>query len=201
MEIFKGWYRKSFSRKDSVWHRCISASGIMNGPQTISTLCGREFQTTKCDFRQYPDHRCFRCENLEWRQNIKTDIKFASIGRVGIFTKADAIHQLKRLLKTRTYIIIIWDIYCVEIKASWESDVSIDIGITDIITREKTRKTFTLEQVQADLSSFKSEIDNLVESTTKLATEQKKKKGLKGRLTECEDTEYFEEILEKAKRR
>lgn len=198
MEIFKGWYRKSFSRKNSVWHRAISATEIMNYPQTVTTLCGREFKTTCCDFKMNSDHSCRECEKLKCHQNIRIDTKFAPIGRLNILTRADAIHELKRLLKTRIYFVRIWDIYGIEIRAAWESDSSIDIGITNFILRNETR-TVTLDQVQEDLGTFKSSIDHLIESATKLAKEQKINDGLKGCLTICEDNEYFEELLEKAK--
>lgn len=126
---------------------------------------------------------------------------------MSIRTKTDAIRELKRLFKTRTYHVKIWDIHCVEIKAHWlekrniwESGRDIDVEITGTV-REKTSrsKTFTPDQVQKDLERFKSSIDHLCESITILAKQQKKRKGIKDRLTPEEDTEYFEELLNQIK--
>lgn len=195
MEVFKGWYRKSFSSKGTVWHRVIHVDSILAGRQMAYTVCGRSIPTTKCDFNIKPDYKCMQCEKSPGVV-IETGRSFVPVGSTSIRTKTAAIAELKRLLKPRIYYIKIWKPYGVHIIATWESDVSIDIETeTKIITQKRTKRIFTLEQVQVDLGHFKSEIDCLCDATKTLALAAKRKKNLKGRLTEEESQTYFEKLL------
>lgn len=97
-----------------------------------------------------------------------------------------AIKELRRLIKFRTYIVHIWDDECIEITATWESDVSVSIRI-DCIGFASRRKFFTLEEVQDDLSQFKSDIKNICNITDTLAKRARK-----------DSQEYFEKLFEEA---
>lgn len=197
MEVFKGWYRKSLARKNMVWHRVNKVDSILTERQMATTLCGKRIPTTKCDFHMKPDKMCLRCE----KNSTPTGSGFAPIGSMSIQTKADAIHHLKRLLKQRTYYLRIWDDQGIKIKARWESDVSIDIYTEDdIITKQRKNNVIGLAQIQADLGRFKSAIDCLCDGIDKLALEEKRKKKLKGRLTEPESQTYFEKLLHEAEK-
>ncbi|KKN91240.1 hypothetical protein LCGC14_0221080 [marine sediment metagenome] len=200
MEVFRGWYRKSLSRKGTVWHRVHKVDSVFASKQMAYTVCDRRIATTKCDFDMKPDHRYMQCEKSPG-VIVETGRGFVPIGATAINTKADAIYELKRLLKPRTYYLRIWGIYGVQITAKWESDISIDIYTeTEIITKRHKKKLMALLQVQADLGRFKSAIDCLCDATTVLAKKAKEKKKLKGRLTEAEDQAYFEELLYEAEK-
>lgn len=200
MEVFRGWYQKSFARKGAVWHRVHQVDSVLFNKQMAHTVCGRSIPTTKCDFNIKPDHMCMQCEKSPG-VIVETGRGFVPIGATSIPTKTTAIAELKRLLKPRTYYLRIWDIYGIQITAKWESDVSIDIYTEDeIIIKKRMKRVFTFHQIQEDLGRFKSAIDCLCEATTVLAKKTKKKKKLKGRLTEYEDQEFFEELLEQAEK-
>lgn len=127
---------------------------------------------------------------------VETGRGFVPIGATSINTRADALYEMKRLLKPRTYYLRIWENEGVRITAKWESDVSISLSTaTEIITKRRKNNVMALAQVQADLGRFKSAIDCLCDAITVLAKKDKVKKKLKGRLTEYEDQMYFEELL------
>ena len=198
MEIFRGWYRKSFSRKNAVWHRVCYRSSMLGDIQTIRTLCGRNLTTTQCDFNAHPINRCIQCTRSP---GVLSEVSkcFAPIGAKSILTRSAAIAELRRLLKTRVYYVHVWGNEGVFIEAKWESDVSISIYAGTEIKINKKRIQ-TLEQVQADLGRFKSAIDCLCAASDSLALVEKRKKGLKGRLTPKEQYEYFQDLLYEAEK-
>ena len=193
--MFKGWYRKSFSRKSNVWHRVYQVNSILNNQQIATTVCRRHISTTHCDFDMNPDNKCMYCEKPPG-VIIEMYHEFAPIGSTGINTKADAIHELRRLLKPRIYYVKIWEDEGVCITAKWESDVSISIYTKhEIIINKRKNRVIELAQAQADLGRFKSAIDCLCNASDVLALAAKRKKKLKGKLTEVESCAYFEELM------
>lgn len=201
-QIYKGWYRHSLVKSSMVWHRVNKVDSVLCGRQIAHTVCGRKIATTKCDFNSDPDHKCIQCKKFH-EVIVETGRGFVPIRypSIEINTKADAVRELKRLLKPRIYYLKIFGIYGIRITAKWESDISIDIGTeTEIITKKRTKRVMTMYEIQADLDRFKSAIDCLIDASTILARKDKKKKQLKGRLTEYEDQCYFEELLYKAEK-
>jgi len=200
MEVFRGWYRKSLSRKGAVWHRVCRIDSILEDHQMAYTVCGRRIPTTKCDFDMKPDNECMQCSKSPG-VIVETGRGFVPVGAKSILTKAAAVAELKRLLKPRTYYLRIWGHEGVCITAKWESDVSVSIYTEDeIITKKRTRCVMTLEQIQADLGRFKSAIDCVCDASDVLAIAAKRKKNLKGRLTKAESQAYFEELLHEAEK-
>lgn len=207
--VFKGWYRKSLSRKGTVWHRVYQVDSVPSDKQMAHTVCGRHITTIKCDFDIKPDHKCMQCEKSP-RVVVETSRGFVPVGSTSILTKTAAIVELKRLLRQRTYYLRIFGIYGVKIKARWTSDTSIDIDTeTKIIIKRREKNVLTLHEIQADLGRFKSSIDHLCDATTVLARQEKeKKKKLMGYdnftsdkcLTEEEDQAYFEKLLYQAEK-
>lgn len=196
-EIFKGWYRKSWSRKSAVWHRVVGVNSVLCDSQMAYTVCGRQIPTTRCDFDIKPDPhlRCMQCENFPGII-IKTGKAFVPVGATSLPTKKAAITELQRLLKPRIYNMAIWKPYGIEITAKWRSDVSIDIATElTVITSRRKKKLLTLEQIQADLGLFKSAIDCLCDASDSLARQAKGKRGLYGRLTTEESQTYFEKLM------
>jgi len=200
MEVFRGWYRKSLSRKGAVWHRVRHVDSILNDRQMAHTVCGRRIPTTHCDFSMKPDNECMQCSKSPG-VILETGRGFVPVGAKSTFTKAAAVAELKRLLKPRTYYLRIWGHEGVCITAKWESGVSISIYTeTEIITQRRKKRVMGLAQIQADLGSFKSAIDCLCDASDVLALAAKRKKNLKGRLTEAESQAYFEELLHEAEK-
>ena len=199
-QVFKGWYRKSLANKDMVWHRVHQVDSVLVGRQMAHTVCGRSIPTIKCDFHMTPGRKCMQCEKSPVVVT-ETGRGFVSIGSTGINTRADAIHEIKRLLKPRTYYLRIWGHQGVQITARWESDVSIDIYTeTEIITKRRKNNVMGLSQVQTELGRFKSAVDCLCDSITVLAKKDKMKRKQKGRLTKEEDQEFFEGLLHEAEK-
>lgn len=198
MDIFRGWYRKSLSRKNTVWHRVCHVNSILSDRQMAITLCGKHIPTTKCDFDMEAtvwNERCIQCNRFS-DIVVETGRGFVPTDITSITTKKSAVKELIRLSKPRTYFVKIFGHQGVAIKAIWESDTSIELYIDDAnISGNIKRRLFTLQQVQADLNHFKSEIDCLCDASDALAKEEKLKKGLKGRLTPSEQNAYFEELL------
>jgi len=206
MEVFRGWYRKSPSRKGAVWHRVCRVDSILDDRQIAYTVCGRRIPTTKCDFNMKPNNECMQCSKSPG-VILETGRGFVPVGEKSTLTKTawhfwkiQAIAELKRLLKPRTYCVRIWESEGVLITTAWESDVSISIKAKTQIISKRRKRVITLEQVQADLGRFKSAIDCLCDATDALALAAKKRKKLKGRLTEEESQAYFEELLHEAEK-
>ncbi len=190
METFKGWYRKSLT-KDK-WHRVNHVNHVNHFDSIATTVCNRKIPAMKCDYklRPFATTKCTICLNEKYA--IETGKAFIPT-KITPLTKSKAIIELRRLLKPRIYHIKIWDIYSIEITAKWASDTSIDIYTEiEIITK---KRILTLEQVQTDLSHFKSEIEYLCNASDELAREAKLEKGVEGHLTEDEKIEYFEELM------
>ena len=194
-KVFKGWYRKSLARKDAVWHRVHHVDSIIGNRPMARTVCGRRIPIIKCDFDMKPGNKCMQCEKSPGVV-VETGRGFVPIGAISIPTKTAAITELKRLLKPRTYYLRIWGHEGVRITAKWESDVSISIYTeTEIITKQRTKRVMTLEQIQADLGRFKSAIDCLCDASDTLAIAEKRKNKQKGKLTEEESMEYFTKLM------
>lgn len=199
-EVFRGWYRRSLSGKDVVWHRVHRIDSIVIDKPMAHTVCGRRIATTDCDFKTKPDNKCMQCGKPPG-VIVETGRGFVPVSLNAINTKAVAIRELKRLLKPRTYYVRIFDIYGVKIIAHWGSDISIDIYTEDyVITKRRENKVMILAQVQVDLDHFKSDVVFLCDATTVLAKKDKASKKLSGRLTTAEDQEYFEGLLDKAEK-
>lgn len=205
--VFRGWYRKSLSKPSSVWHRVYRVDSVLNNCCEAHTLCGRQIITTECDFDEKPDHPCFLCEKstgITIASGVKslvveTGRRFVPVGMTQIRTKASAIAELKRLLKPRTYYVWLHGIYGLKITAEWMSDTSLDIETeTEIMTKKRPKNAMTFEEVQTHLDNFKAKINCICMEITSMASRDKKKKKLKGRLTECEDDAYFQELCSKA---
>lgn len=203
MKVFEGWYRESSTK--GRWHRVKHVDSILNNRQMAVTACGRRISATQCDYDIKPDNMCATCESQEIRGI--TDKVFAPIGTTSIPTRASAIAELKRLLKPRTYYLRILGNEGAHITAKWEPlvrpiDVSISIYIEyyEIIIKRRTKNVLTLEQIQADLGRFKSAADCLYDASDALALAAKKKKKLKGSLTEEESMAYFEKLLYEAEK-
>jgi len=200
MDVFKGWYRKSLVSKNIVWHRVSHVDSILENRQMAHTVCGRRISTFNCDFDAKPDNKCVQCEKSSG-VIVETGRGFVPIGSTSIPTKASAIAELKRLLKPRTYYLRIWQHTGIRITAKWESDTSVSVYTEpEIITRRRTKRVMSLEQIQADLGRFKSAIDCLCDASDALASKEKKKRKLKGRTTATERIAYFEELMAKAEK-
>lgn len=205
MKVFKGWYRESLTK--GRWHRVRHVDSVLDNRQMAVTACGRKISATQCDYDIKPDNMCATCESQEIRGI--TNKVFAPIGATSIPTRASAITELKRLLKPRTYYLRILGCEGARITAKWECDVSISIYIEhEIITKKRTKQEYktmiqnvlTLEQIQADLGRFKSAIDCVCDASDTLALATKRKKKLKGKLTEEESMAYFEELIYEAEK-
>jgi hypothetical protein len=198
VKIFRGWYRESLTK--GRWHRVVHVDSIFKNQQMARTVCGRRIPATECDFDINPDNECMQCSKPPG-VIVATDKSLGLIDETSISTRASAIAELKRLLKPKVYCLRIWKHEGVCITAKWESDVSISIYTeTEIITKKRARRVMTLEQIQTDLGRFKSKIDCLCDVTDVLALASKRKKKLKGRLTEAESMNYFEGLLHEAEK-
>jgi hypothetical protein len=202
MKIYRGWYRKSLSRKNAVWHR-VHYTGSVPVPVPVETtlfpygmtVCGRRMPTTDCDFSVRPKNKCMQCEKSPWLI-METDHRFVPIANTPKSTRAAAIAELRRLLKPQTHYLRIFGNEGVRITAKWESDTSVSIYTdTETITKKRTKRVMTLTQIQASLNLFKSDIDCLCNTSDALALAEKRKKKLKGRLTAGESYAYFEKLL------
>ena len=120
-----------------------------------------------------------------------------------ITRKKVAIEELKHLLKTRKYFIRIWENQGIEIEAKWNRRVtmySIDLGI-DLyikyvrIRTNKSKEIYTIEQIQADLETFTSEIQHFFWIVDELERQERVDKGLDRHLTATESHKYFKELL------
>jgi hypothetical protein len=179
-----------------VWHRVHSSA--LNDQQLLpygTTVCGRRIPTTDCDFNARPKNKCMQCEKSPG-VITETDHRFIPIANMPKFTRAAAIAELRRLLKPQTHYLRIFGNEGIRITAKWESDTSVSIyTYTETITKKRTKRVMTLAQIQASLNLFKSDIDCLCNASDTLALEEKRKKKLKGRLTEEESNAYFEKLL------
>lgn len=213
MKIFKKWYRKSSPRYDTVWHRVCHVDSILKDNQMVRTVCGRYIFANNCEFDMNPNHKCVQCKKSH-EITIETGHGFIPISSTPITTKSTAIAELKRLLKSRIYHVKIWKNEGVRIEARMflrksiadgtatyplpADDVNILINIeSETITKKRTKCIFTLEQIQADLDSFKSSIDCIYNSINALALKKKRRNGLEKELTETESNAYFEDLLYK----
>ncbi len=183
MNVFRGWYRKPFSRKGAVWHRIYYIDSILKDNRITRTVCGRQLPT-KCDFDTKPDQTCMQCSFspgviVEARRGFvpMCDANY-KITRMGV------IKELRRLLKDRTYNIRIFEHDGVTITASWQSDTSIDLSCHSNIFYNKKRGLLTMKEVQWDLTKFKSDIECLCDASDRLAKQAK-----------CDKGEYFEGLL------
>lgn len=109
-------------------------------------------------------------------------------------TKTAVIKELRRLIKPRTYLIHLWNIYGIQVKAAWKSDVSLDIETeTVIITSKRKKNLLTIEGMKAELAQFKADIDHLCSTTDALAEKE-------GQVSKYNKQAYFEELLEIAEK-
>lgn len=201
MKIFKGWYKKVSYKKNTVWHRICTVNSILDKEQFATTICNRKIPTTQSYFHDHPSNKCIKCDNPK-DTTIEVMNKFVPIGALSIHTRQSAIAELKRLSKPRFYNIRIFENQGIILKAAWKSDFSVDIYYVDYIKiTKRTKNVYTMDKVQEDLGRFKSSIDNLIKSADSLATIDKRKRGLKGRLTVIESHEYFDELLYEAEER
>ncbi len=193
LEVFRGWYRKSFTK--GRWHRVYRSNSVHNRPTQLITTCKKEV-IANCDFSLYPINRCMKCEKSPTTETGQLLHNSMILPKERIPTKASAIAELKRLSKSQTYLVRIYGIYGIEITASWESDVSIDIKIEETVIHPKRKHDIlTTEQVQANLRRFKSEIDDLCDTSDELARRKKQHDGFNSRLTKIESENYFCKLL------
>lgn len=189
MEVYRGWYRKSLSRKGVVWHRVFHIDSLLTDQRIAYTVCGRRLDAINCDMNTNPDQPCLQCEKSPG-VIVETGRGFVPVGMKSRLTRSAAIIELKRLLKPRTYWLRIWKNEGIRITAKWESDVSVSIYVDDeVITKRRTKRVMSLEQIQSALNRFKSEINCFCSVSDELADKAKRR-----RMT------YFEELLYEAEK-
>lgn len=168
------------------------------------TICEKKIPAIICDYHSHPHStsqqpRCVICKRHvdEDDYTLQRGKMFPSLN-LRPMTKKLAIHHLRKLISPREYLVKIHDIYGITIEAKWTSDTSIDITTTNIVISNKTQKRQlrTMQQVKEDLDLFKSSIDYLIAEINGLAHRNTKK----NKLTEYEEQEYFEELLEIAEK-
>ncbi len=202
MEIFKGWYRKSFTK--GRWHRINRVDSVLGHRKMGITICGQKIPAIICDYNSHPDStskqpKCVICKRSEDEDNYTLQRqKTFALFNLHPMTKGLAIHHLRKLISPREYLVKIHDIYGIIIEAKWTSDTSIDITTTNIVISDKIQKRQlkTMQQVKKDLDLFGSSIDYLIAEINGLAHRNTKK----NKLTEYEEQEYFEELLEIAEK-
>lgn len=196
MKVFRGWYRKSNTK--CRWHRVWHVSSVSSGNQIATTICKNQIPTINCDFNNNPDDKCMQCEKPPG-VIIETNRCFVSVAITTINTKANIIRELRRLLKSRTYYLRLFENQGICITARWESYIDIDIYTEDdVIAKNRTKRVFSLQQIEADLELFKSDVKWLCDMNDQLALENKRRKKLKGRLTSDEKYKYFDELISEA---
>ncbi len=102
-------------------------------------------------------------------------------------TRKETVKELARLVKPRTYLVRIWDVYGIKIDAEWTSGMDIDITTSNkiMIGKRKKKGVFTFDQLQVELSKFQQDIVQLCDASDRLA----KQDGCKG---EYQLYTYFE---------
>ncbi|MEK0337403.1 MAG: hypothetical protein QQN41_08220 [Nitrosopumilus sp.] len=142
-----------------------------------------------------PDHKYMRCEKSP-EVILETGRDFVPVVATIINTRANAIRELKHLLKPRIYYFRVWGDQGIRIEARWESGISIDIYTEDeTITKIRTKNIYTISQIQTHLDNYKSEVNCLCCAVTVLAKKDKHNKKLKGRLTKSECSKYLDELI------
>lgn len=110
-------------------------------------------------------------------------------------TRKEAIKELRRLLKPKTYLVRIWGEYGIELEAEWLSALDVDITISRkiIIGVRKKKGVFTFDNLQVELAIFRERIITLCNASDELA----KQDGCKG---EYERYIYFEGLKHEAEK-
>lgn len=127
---------------------------------------------------------------------IKTNDTLTKTHPETITTRSAAIQELRRLSKSHVYFLRMFGNQGLRIQAEWKSATSIDLS-SEVVTMTKKRKknVVTFLEMQKKLVSFQADIDFLCDITTVLATKDKQKKKLKGKLTNYEDYAFFQNMV------
>lgn len=185
MKVLGGWYRKSLSKKNTIWHCVLRVDSVS---EIAYTICGKYLPITNCDFNTNPDHKCIRCENSP-RVTVKTGWAFTPVIKK-LITKKDIVAEIRRLITPKTFIIHIWETYAVDISVSWESDTNISVEDVDIccITTTKKKKCVSLEHMQAEIKQLGQRVLRVCDASDALAKKARE-----------ESQGFFEELLDEAK--